>query len=150
MTIRSSGGVRGSCLRLPAAWWGALGVLIGLAAAGAGLRHAHAQAAARPVESSQSAASRPESPGQGTESPPAPTAPQAVNLSNGAVSAEQQRKQQVSDECANLLKMATDLKAAIDKTTQDQLSVAVVRKAGEIEQFARKVRGDTRQTAGKD
>ena len=43
-------------------------------------------------------------------------------------------------ECADLLKMATDLKAAVDKTTQDTLSVTVVRKANQIEEFARKVR----------
>jgi len=36
--------------------------------------------------------------------------------------------------------MATDLKAAVDKTTQDTLSVTVVRKANQIEEFARKVR----------
>jgi len=43
-------------------------------------------------------------------------------------------------ECADLLKMATSLKQAVDKTNQDMLSVTVVRKADQIEQFARKVR----------
>jgi hypothetical protein len=47
---------------------------------------------------------------------------------------------QTARECANLLKMATDLKAAVDRTTQDTLSVTVVRKANQIEEFARKVR----------
>jgi hypothetical protein len=46
----------------------------------------------------------------------------------------------VTGECADLLKMATDLKAAVDKTNQDTLSVTVVRKADEIEQLAKKVR----------
>lgn len=45
--------------------------------------------------------------------------------------------------------MATDLKVEVDKTTKDELSLGVVRKAGELEQFARKVRGDPRLTAGK-
>lgn len=36
--------------------------------------------------------------------------------------------------------MATDLKAAVDKTSAGTLSVTVVRKAGEIEQLAHKVR----------
>ena len=50
------------------------------------------------------------------------------------------QKQEVASECANLLKMATDLKTEVDKTTKDTLSVTVVRKAGEIEQLAHKVR----------
>lgn len=52
----------------------------------------------------------------------------------------------VARECADLLEMATELKTEVDKTTKDTLSVAVVRKAGEIEQFAHKVR----TTAGKN
>jgi hypothetical protein len=41
---------------------------------------------------------------------------------------------------AALLKLATDLKAEMDKTTRDMLSVGVVRKAGEIERLAHQVR----------
>ena len=44
-----------------------------------------------------------------------------------------------------MLKMATDLKTEVDKTSKDTLSVPVVRKAGEIEQLAHKVRTGTRQ-----
>jgi hypothetical protein len=36
--------------------------------------------------------------------------------------------------------MATDLKAAVDKSSVDTLSVAVVRRAGQIEQLAHRVR----------
>lgn len=46
--------------------------------------------------------------------------------------------------------MATDLKAAVDKSNKDELSVDVVRKAGEIEQYARKVKDGTSLTAGKE
>jgi len=46
----------------------------------------------------------------------------------------------VAKQCADLLKMATDLKAAVDKSSAGTLSVTVVRKAGEIEQLAHKVR----------
>jgi hypothetical protein len=46
----------------------------------------------------------------------------------------------VAKQCANLWKMATELKSAVDKTSSGTLSVTVVRKAGEIEQLARKVR----------
>lgn len=46
----------------------------------------------------------------------------------------------VAAQCANLLKMATDLKAEVDKTTKDVLSVAVIRDAGQIENTAKKMR----------
>lgn len=46
----------------------------------------------------------------------------------------------VAKQCSDLLKMATDLKAAVDKSSAGTLSVTVVRKAGEIEQLAHKVR----------
>ncbi len=52
----------------------------------------------------------------------------------------------IARQCADLLKMAAELKTEVDKTTQDTLSVAVVRKAGEIEQLAHKVR----TTSGKN
>jgi hypothetical protein len=51
-----------------------------------------------------------------------------------------QDKEDVASEAADLLKMATALKAEVDKTTKDTLSLTVVRKAGEIEQLAHKVR----------
>lgn len=50
------------------------------------------------------------------------------------------QKQEIASECADLLKMATALKTEVDKTTKDTLSVTVVRKAGQIEQLAHKVR----------
>jgi hypothetical protein len=50
------------------------------------------------------------------------------------------RQKQIADDSANLLKLATALKAEVDKTTKDELSVAVVRKAGEIEQLAHRMR----------
>ena len=50
------------------------------------------------------------------------------------------QKEQIAKESADLLKMATALKIAVDKTTQDTLSIAVVKKASEIEQLARKAR----------
>lgn len=46
----------------------------------------------------------------------------------------------VATQCAELLKLATDLKTAVDKSSSGTLSVTVVRKAGEIEQLAHKVR----------
>lgn len=49
-------------------------------------------------------------------------------------------KQDAAGEAADLLKMATALKAEVDKSTKDTLSVTVVRRAGEIEQLAHKAR----------
>lgn len=46
----------------------------------------------------------------------------------------------VAAQCADLLKMATTLKTEVAKTTKDQLSVAVIRKAGQIEKLAHKMR----------
>lgn len=51
-----------------------------------------------------------------------------------------QQKRAIANQCADLLKMATDLKAAVDKSSKDTLSVTVVKKAGEIEQMARSAR----------
>jgi hypothetical protein len=50
------------------------------------------------------------------------------------------RKKQIADDCANLLNLANNLKAAMDKTDKNTLSVTVVRKAGEIEQLAHSMR----------
>jgi hypothetical protein len=73
-------------------------------------------------------------PGQ-QQNPPAGSAPADQHTEGG--------KQKIANECASLLKMATDLKAEVDKTTKDTLSVTVVRKASEIEQLAHKVRTGT-------
>jgi hypothetical protein len=62
---------------------------------------------------------------------------------------EDKRKQEVARECADLLKLATDLKAQVDKARKDELSVAVVRKATELEQMAHKVRSGTALSASK-
>jgi len=73
---------------------------------------------------------------------PAPQ-PQPVEVAekpSGSVLPGDEDKQEVASEAADLLKMATALKAEVDKTTKDTLSLTVVRKAGEIEQLAHKVR----------
>jgi hypothetical protein len=75
---------------------------------------------------------------------PAPggSAVQSIDTANG------QRKRQIADEGAQLLKLATDLKAEVDKTTKDTLSLAVIRKADEIEKLAHDVKEKTRTAAG--
>ena len=49
-------------------------------------------------------------------------------------------KKQIALDSANLLKMANDLKANMDKTNPDTLSLTVVRQAEEIEKLAHKMR----------
>jgi type VI protein secretion system component VasF len=57
-----------------------------------------------------------------------------------APTAADAQKQEIANQCADLLQMATELKKAVDKSSADTLSVTVVRKASDIEQLAHKVR----------
>ena len=52
----------------------------------------------------------------------------------------------IAKQSDQLLQLAAALKAEVDKSTKDTLSVAVIRKASEIEKFARDVKTGT----GKD
>jgi len=61
--------------------------------------------------------------------------------------ASAQRKKQIADQSAQLLQLATDLKAEVDKTTKDTLSIRVIRKADAIEKLAHTVKGKTSTTA---
>ena len=63
-------------------------------------------------------------------------------------SPDAERKKQIADDSAKLLKLATDLKAEVDKTTKDTLSITVIRKADEIEKLAHTVKEKTKFTAG--
>jgi hypothetical protein len=51
-----------------------------------------------------------------------------------------ERKRQITDDSARLLKLASDLKAEVDKTSKDTLSLGVIRKADEIEKLAHNVK----------
>ena len=59
-----------------------------------------------------------------------------------------ERKKQISDDSAKLLKLATDLKAEVDKTSKDTLSLGVIRKAEEIEKLAHSVKEKMKLTMG--
>ena len=102
-------------------------------AAGAGLLRGHAQSAPTPAPTNSAGA--PEK----VASAPAPAAGQQEKPPTGNT-ADEAQKQEIASECADLLKMATDLKSEVGKTTKDTLSITVVRKAGAIEQLAHKVR----------
>ncbi len=51
-----------------------------------------------------------------------------------------ERRKQIADESSQLVALATDLKTEVDKTNRDMLSVAVIRKAEEIEKLAHNVK----------
>lgn len=59
-------------------------------------------------------------------------------------------RQKINNECVDLLKMANDLKMAVDKTNKDVLSVQVVRKANDIEQLARRVKDEIRPSVARN
>jgi propanediol dehydratase small subunit len=71
---------------------------------------------------------------------------QVAQQNPSAVKAERQK--QIADESAGLLKLATDLKTEVDKTTKDTLSLKVIRKAGEVERMARTMRESAKLPAG--
>jgi hypothetical protein len=80
-------------------------------------------------------------PKPGTETPDDPMGPMEAHR------AEQQAKLQNNDrqkrlvaDTDKLLALATDLKAQVDKSTKDTLSVDVIKKADEIEKLAHSVK----------
>ncbi len=62
--------------------------------------------------------------------------------------ANAERKRQIADDSVKLLKLATDLKAEVDKTNKDTLSLNVIRKADEIERLAHSVKEKMKLTVG--
>lgn len=62
--------------------------------------------------------------------------------------ANAERKKQISDDSAKLLTLAMALKAEVDKTNKDMLSLNVIRKADEIEKLARNVKDKMKLSVG--
>jgi hypothetical protein len=58
------------------------------------------------------------------------------------------RQKQLADDTAKLLLLANELKAEMDKSTKDTLSLSVVKKAEEVEKLARKVRDEMKKSIG--
>lgn len=67
-----------------------------------------------------------------------------------AATSQDPRKTQIADESTKLLSMAISLKAEVDKTNKDVLSINVIRKAEEIEKLAHTVKEKIKQSAGPD
>jgi hypothetical protein len=62
--------------------------------------------------------------------------------------ANAERKKQIADDSTKLLTMALALKAEVDKTTKDTLSLSVIRRADEIEKLAHNVKEKMKLTVG--
>jgi hypothetical protein len=62
--------------------------------------------------------------------------------------ANAERRRQIADDSAHLLKLATQLKAEVDKTTKDTLSLNVIRDADDIERLAHSVKEKMKLVAG--
>ena len=75
------------------------------------------------------------------------TTPQAKDA-KPASTATNDRKKQIADESAELLNMALALKAEVDKTTKDTLSLNVIKKADQIEKLAKSVKDKMKQSSG--
>lgn len=131
---------KGRQLRGVAGLCAVAGVILAVAA-GAGLLLVHAQSSpAQSAESSpQAQQAQQASSSAGSANPQAA----AANATPPPVTAFDPSRQQVANEAADLLKMATALKSEVDKSTKDMLSVDVVRKANQIEQMAHKARTGT-------
>jgi hypothetical protein len=98
-----------------------------------------------------------QNPGQPIPSPEASRFPDAndqmsmheqQNKKANVAAANLERKKQIADDSAKLVKLATDLKAEVDKTSKDTLSVGVIRKAEEIEKLAHNVKEKMKLTMG--
>jgi hypothetical protein len=62
--------------------------------------------------------------------------------------ANAERKKQIAEDTAKLLKLANDLKSEVEKTNKDTLSLNVIRKADEIERLAHNVKEKMKLTVG--
>jgi hypothetical protein len=89
---------------------------------------------------------------QGQSPSGAGASPQAVAATQSGAQAIDpaivERRKQMTDDGAKLLALASDLKAEVDRTNQDTLSLEVVRKAEEIEKLAHAVKERMKQAAG--
>jgi hypothetical protein len=102
-----------------------------------------------PQSSPQQAAGSAHDPGSAPAANPAP-APSTQDGASNPNASNADRRKQIADESAVLLKLATDLKAEVDKTTKDTLSLNVIRKAEQIEKLAHNVKEQMTPAAGQN
>ena len=62
--------------------------------------------------------------------------------------ANKKRQQDIREDTDKLFQLATELKAAVDKSNENLLSLEVVRKADEVEKLAKKVKEKMKDAVG--
>jgi IMP dehydrogenase/GMP reductase len=62
--------------------------------------------------------------------------------------ANKKRQQDIRDDTDKLFQLATELKAAVDKTNENLLSLDVIHKAEEVEKLAKKVKEKMKDAVG--
>jgi type IV secretory pathway VirB4 component len=62
--------------------------------------------------------------------------------------ANKKRQEDIREDTEKLFQLATDLKAAVDKSNENMLSLDVVRKADEVEKLAKKVKEKMKDAVG--
>jgi len=62
--------------------------------------------------------------------------------------ANKKRQQDIRDDTNKLFQLATELKAAVDKSNENLLSLDVVKKADEVEKLAKKVKEKMKEAVG--
>jgi septin family protein len=62
--------------------------------------------------------------------------------------ANKKRQQDIRDDTDKLFQLATELKAAVDKTNENLLSLDVIHKAEEVEKLAKKVKEKMKDSVG--
>jgi hypothetical protein len=80
--------------------------------------------------------------------PDEPKPPEQQPAPQAAPTPGAEHKRQISDDSAKLLTLAMALKAEVDKTNKDMLSLDVIRKADEIEKLAHNVRDKMKVSVG--
>jgi len=108
-------------------------LLFALATAGLAQQPAQSAAAPQPTATAQAAAAAPGN-----------TAPAADSQSAPAPQTDKQK--QLADDTAKLLQLANELKAELDKSSKDTLSLSVMKKAEQVEKLAHKVRDEMKAT----
>jgi len=88
---------------------------------------------------------------------PVPAAPQVETRQDPAQKemqermgreANKKRQQDIREETDKLFRLATELKAAVDKTNENLLSLDVIHKAEEVEKLAKKVKEKMKESVG--
>jgi len=62
--------------------------------------------------------------------------------------ANKKRQQDIREQTDKLFQLATELKAAVDKSNENLLSLDVIRKAEEVEKLAKKVKEKMKDSVG--